>query len=42
MEGKVFVGDKRVTEATVTCRLVPRTFESESPQHEDDTSRAES
>src|SRR6266436_6305759 len=27
MEGKVYVGDKRVTEATVTCRLVPRTFE---------------
>ena len=25
MEGKIFVGDKRVAEATVTCRLVPRT-----------------
>jgi 3-hydroxyacyl-[acyl-carrier-protein] dehydratase len=24
MEGKIFVGDKRVAEATVTCRLVPR------------------
>jgi 3-hydroxyacyl-[acyl-carrier-protein] dehydratase len=26
MEGKVFVGDKRVAEAIVTCRLVPRAF----------------
>ena len=25
MEGKIFVGDKRVCEATVSCRLVPRT-----------------
>ena len=25
MEGKAFVGDKRVAEATVTCQLVPRT-----------------
>src|SRR5512133_2112493 len=24
MEGKVFVGEKRVAEATVTCQLVPR------------------
>jgi 3-hydroxyacyl-[acyl-carrier-protein] dehydratase len=24
MEGRVFVGDKRVAEATVSCRLVPR------------------
>ena len=24
MEGKAFVGDKRVAEATVTCQLVPR------------------
>jgi 3-hydroxyacyl-[acyl-carrier-protein] dehydratase len=24
MEGKVFVGDKRVCEAVVSCRLVPR------------------
>jgi 3-hydroxyacyl-[acyl-carrier-protein] dehydratase len=24
MEGKVFVGDKRVAEATVTCQLVDR------------------
>jgi 3-hydroxyacyl-[acyl-carrier-protein] dehydratase len=24
MEGKIFVGDKRVCEATVSCRLVPR------------------
>ncbi len=24
MEGKVFVGEKRVAEATVSCRLVPR------------------
>jgi 3-hydroxyacyl-[acyl-carrier-protein] dehydratase len=25
MEGKAFVGEKRVAEATVTCQLVPRT-----------------
>jgi predicted thioesterase len=24
MEGKAFVGEKRVAEATVTCQLVPR------------------
>ena len=41
MEGKVYVGDKRVTEATVTCRLVPRTFESEGPQNENDAPAAE-
>ena len=34
MEGKVFVGDKRVTEATVTCRLVPRSFESAELERE--------
>jgi hypothetical protein len=39
MEGKVFVGDKRVAEATVTCQLVdrsrtrPETAESE-PERE--------
>jgi 3-hydroxyacyl-[acyl-carrier-protein] dehydratase len=32
MEGKVYVGDKRVTEATVSCRLVPRSFESPEPE----------
>ncbi len=37
MEGKVYVGDKRVTEATVTCRLVPRTFETEGPRNESDS-----
>jgi 3-hydroxymyristoyl/3-hydroxydecanoyl-(acyl carrier protein) dehydratase len=25
MEGQIFVGDKRVCEATVSCRVVPRT-----------------
>jgi hypothetical protein len=24
MEGRIFVGDKRVCEAIVSCRLVPR------------------
>jgi hypothetical protein len=24
MEGRAFVGDKRVAEATVTCQLIPR------------------
>src|SRR5215475_15243379 len=41
MEGKVFVGDKRVTEATVTCRLVPRTFETEGTQTDNDSPASE-
>jgi 3-hydroxyacyl-[acyl-carrier-protein] dehydratase len=28
MEGRVFVGDKRVAEAMVTCRLIPRNREA--------------
>jgi 3-hydroxyacyl-[acyl-carrier-protein] dehydratase len=28
MEGRVFVGDKRVAEAMVTCRLIPRNRET--------------
>ena len=39
MEGRVFVGDKRVAEAMVTCRLIPRNrepqAESESPAEGD-------
>jgi 3-hydroxyacyl-[acyl-carrier-protein] dehydratase len=41
MEGRVFVGDKRVAEATVTCRLIPRSRDAaeggeagESPEAE--------
>lgn len=30
MEGRVFVGDKRVAEAMVTCRLIPRHREAEA------------
>jgi 3-hydroxyacyl-[acyl-carrier-protein] dehydratase len=30
MEGRVFVGDKRVAEAMVTCRLIPRHRETEA------------
>jgi len=30
MEGKVFVGEKRVAEATVTCQLVPRSRTQET------------
>jgi 3-hydroxyacyl-[acyl-carrier-protein] dehydratase len=30
MEGRVFVGDKRVAEAMVTCRLIPRNREAEA------------
>jgi 3-hydroxyacyl-[acyl-carrier-protein] dehydratase len=41
MEGKVFVGDKRVTEATVTCRLVARAFDSEETQSDSDSPSAE-
>jgi 3-hydroxyacyl-[acyl-carrier-protein] dehydratase len=41
MEGRVFVGDKRVTEATVTCRLVPRTFEADGSQNEGDSPASE-
>jgi 3-hydroxyacyl-[acyl-carrier-protein] dehydratase len=32
MEGKAFVGDKRVAEATVTCQLVDRSRTQRSPE----------
>src|SRR5246500_1971436 len=32
MEGKAFVGEKRVAEATVTCQLVPRAGSSNQPE----------
>ncbi len=38
MEGQIFVGDKRVCEATVSCRLVPR---AASASAEGDGSQAE-
>jgi hypothetical protein len=31
MEGKAFVGDKRVAEATVTCQLVERSRTQSNP-----------
>src|SRR5215470_15694378 len=35
MEGKAFVGDKRVAEATVTCQLVDRSRTQRAPAAED-------
>src|SRR6201993_3278919 len=32
MEGRAFVGEKRVAEATVTCQLVPRAGSSNQPE----------
>jgi len=32
MEGQIFVGDKRVCEAVVSCRLVPRAATAADPQ----------
>jgi 3-hydroxyacyl-[acyl-carrier-protein] dehydratase len=32
MEGQIFVGDKRVCEAVVSCRLVPRAATTADPQ----------
>jgi len=40
MEGRVFVGDKRVAEATVTCRLIPRSREQAAESTEDEIGRA--
>jgi 3-hydroxyacyl-[acyl-carrier-protein] dehydratase len=34
MEGRIFVGDKRVCEATVSCRLVPRAAGAVEAQNE--------
>jgi 3-hydroxyacyl-[acyl-carrier-protein] dehydratase len=34
MEGQIFVGDKRVCEATVSCRLVPRAAGAAEAQNE--------
>jgi 3-hydroxyacyl-[acyl-carrier-protein] dehydratase len=36
MEGKIFVGDKRVCEATVSCRLVPRGTDAAETQSEEE------
>ena len=36
MEGKIFVGDKRVCEATVSCRLVPRGVDAAETQNEEE------
>jgi 3-hydroxyacyl-[acyl-carrier-protein] dehydratase len=34
MEGRAFVGEKRVAEATVTCQLVPRAGTSNEPEEQ--------
>lgn len=36
MEGKIYVGDKRVCEATVSCRLVPRAGGEDETQNEEE------
>ena len=41
MEGRVFVGDKRVAEAMVTCRLIPRNREAQ-PENGESSPESES
>ena len=42
MEGRVFVGDKRVAEATVTCRLIPRDRTQPAPEGGENPAEPES
>jgi len=37
MEGKAFVGGKRVAEATVTCQLVPRSSTPRTADNDSDS-----